>query len=387
VIFPHGFNISDDEKEQRKDVFRLLSVLQRFTDHKEGDKTDNKTELISSFPLSSYQYIIQDFLQHGYYIEKEVKYIQSLKGKINWKRTIQQEQPQLDGDNVVYLNFQVKTNQINSDNLITKIHQYCVYQSFFRFGWLYLSSAYLPQKPVFKCDKKLFINTLQQALNSTFNDSKRKLFQSMINIINDDDDDVEVKNVSIGVNKFEGVWERLVDYVFGEADKERYFPHATWHIIKNGHIETSSALEPDTIMKHDGKIYVLDAKYYQYGVSYDPSALPQTSSIQKQITYGKHIVENAKVLDEIPAKDVLNAFIMPFNADSDDKYKFVSVGTADWEAYAPNTPNYAYVLGILLDTKWLISEYVRHNDKEIELLSNQIEESLDLFKKKIYSSQ
>jgi len=209
----------------------------------------------------------------------------------------------------------------------------------------------------------------------------------MINIINDDDDDIEVKNVSIGVSKFEGVWERLVDYVFGEADKERYFPHATWHIIKNGHIETSSALEPDTIMKYDGKIYVLDAKYYQYGVSYDAGALPQTSSIQKQITYGKHIVENAKVLDEIPAKDVLNAFIMPFNADSDDKYKFVSVGTADWETYAPNTPNYAYVLGLLLDTKWLISEYVRHNDKEIELLANEIEESLELFKKKIYSSQ
>ena len=46
VIFPHGFNISDDEKERRKDVFRLLAVLQRFTEHKEGDTSDDKKDLV-----------------------------------------------------------------------------------------------------------------------------------------------------------------------------------------------------------------------------------------------------------------------------------------------------------------------------------------------------
>lgn len=378
VVFPHGFALSDDPKECRKDVFRLIAVLKKFTEHTDGNKTNDKKNLLARLPLASYQYIIQDFLQHGYYTEKEVRYVQSLKGKINWKRTIQQEQPQLDDGNIVYLNFQVKTNQINDNNLISKIHQYCVYQSFFRFGWLYLTSAFLPQEPTFKVDKKLFVSVLKRALGNTFNDSKRMLFQSMINILSEDDEEIDIKNMSLGVSHFETIWERLIDFVFGEENKDKYFPHATWHIIKNDRVEQSSALEPDTIMKHDGAIYVLDAKYYQYGITGYPGDLPNTSSIQKQITYGKHIAEQ---LREVPVERVYNAFIMPFDGRGGASYKFVSVGTADWETYTPQTMNYAYVLGILLDTKWLLSEYSRHNSNEIERLADLIETSLRVYRK------
>ena len=377
VIFPHGFAISDNEQEQRKDVFILLAVLKRFTERMEGDKSKNAQSLLARFPIASYQYVIQDFLEHGYYVEKEVKYIQSLKGKVNWKRTIQQEKPQLDGDSVVYLNFQVKTNQINDTNLITQIHRYCVYKSFYLFGWLYLSSAYLPTEPQFKMDKKLFINTLKNALSNTFNDTKRKLFQSMINILNEEDEETDIKNCSIGVNRFDSVWENLIDYVFGEENKDKYFPHATWHIIKSGRTSPSSALEPDTIMKYNGKIYVLDAKYYQYGVTGSTSDLPNTSSIQKQITYGKHIAEHFYGDSK---EKVYNAFIMPFNSGGSEITKFVSVGTADWEQYNKLTFNYAYVLGILLDTKWLISKYSKHNALEIEKMAQLIETSLLSFR-------
>ena len=105
----------------------------------------------------------------------------------------------------------------------------------------------------------------------------------------------------------------------------------------------------------------------------NPSDLPNTSSIQKQITYGKHIAEH---IQEVAREDVYNAFIMPYNAAGGEKAKFVSVGTADWEQYSSQTPNYAYVLGLLLDTKWLLAEYTRHNDAEIERLATLIEQSL-----------
>jgi len=378
VVFPHGYNISADQKECRRDVFRLLAVLKRFTERTEGDKVFGSSGTLSTFPLASYQYIIQDFLEHGYYIENEVRYIPGQKGKINWKKTIQQEQAQLDGSNIIYLNFRVKTNKINDDNLLTHIHRYCVYHSFYRFGWLYLSSAYLPPEPPFKADYKLFLNALKKALNSTFNDSKRKLFQSMINILKQHEEETDVKDFSLGVYRFDSVWENMIDFVFGEDNKDVYFPHAKWHIIKNGALETSSALEPDTIMKYNNKIYVLDAKYYQYGVTGQPSDLPNTSSIQKQITYGKHIVENF----QLEAKDdVFNAFIMPFNSLGGEKVKFVSVGTADWETYTSSTPNYAYVLGVLLDTKWIVTEYSKHNESEIEQLSEFIEQSLKKYRK------
>ena len=377
VVFPHGYHLVDEDKECRKDIFRLIAVLQKFTEHKEGNTSRDTNGIITSLPISSYQYLIQDYLAHGYYTEKEIKYVSSQRGKISWKRTIQQEQAQIDNGNVVYLSFQVKTNRINSNNLISKIHKYCVYICFLRFGWLYFDRDYIPEKPEISFNKKLFLEALLQALNDTYNDQKRKLFQSMINIIKEYEDDIRIKYTAIGVNRFDPIWERLIEYVFGEDNKDRYFPHATWHIIMNGKIEQSSALEPDTIMKNNGKIYVLDAKYYKYGLTGWTNDLPATSSIQKQITYGKHIAEQ---FDDIDSNEVYNAFIMPFDAEGGKLLKFVSVGTADWEKYNSDTKNYAYVLGMLLDTKHLITEYVKHNQSEIDYLAENIESSLQFYR-------
>jgi len=63
--------------------------------------------------------------------------------------------------------------------------------------------------------------------------------------------------------------------------------------------------------------------------------------------------------------------------DEEENYKLVSIGTADWEKYSPSTPNYCYVLGILLDTRFAIETYAKHNLLEIVELSKLIEEGLN----------
>ena len=50
--------------------------------------------------------------------------------------------------------------------------------------------------------------------------------------------------------------------------------------MQNGYTVEGSALEPDTIMLQNGKCYILDAKYYNYGISWNPNALPASSSIE-----------------------------------------------------------------------------------------------------------
>lgn len=72
---------------------------------------------------------------------------------------------------------------------------------------------------------------------------------------------------------------------------------------------------------------------------------------------------------------------MPFAAcDGDDPLKFVSVGTADWIEYSPETENYKYVLGILLDTKHIMRTYSRRNAREILDMSQLILESISLYR-------
>lgn len=89
VIFPRGYRLSNDENQTRKDILRLLATIQKFSGRHEGSMINSlEGEVNLSFPILSYQYIIKDFLTHGYYIEQETQYKDGSRGKINWKRTI-----------------------------------------------------------------------------------------------------------------------------------------------------------------------------------------------------------------------------------------------------------------------------------------------------------
>lgn len=380
VTFPRGFRLSNDESQTRKDIVRLLAAIQRFSGRQEGSSSGTLNgDAQLTFPILSYQYIIKDFLANGYYIERETQYIDGTRGKINWKRTVQKKQPVYNNGNLVYLDFVVKTNKINSNNLLTRIHEYCVRESFEKLGWLYLTSETLPPKSKIRFNKRMFASVLKDALNSTFNDHKRLLFTSMLNIVNSRQETVDsVDKEAYGVTRFEYIWEKMIDHVFGEDNKEKYFPHATWHIITGNSI-VSSALEPDTIMLHEDKVYILDAKYYKYGITRNPMHLPTSSSIEKQIVYGEYV----ETCQGIPGDRIYNAFIMPYDSGSEDEsYRFVSIGTADWKTYGVDCANYDYVLGILIDTRYLLDQYSKHNMGEIEKLANLIDSSLATYRRK-----
>lgn len=66
---------------------------------------------------------------------------------------------------------------------------------------------------------------------------------------------------------------------------------------------------PDTVMLYNGKVYILDAKYYRYGNTHKPEHLPDSSSINKQITYGEYIQSMG-----IENDSLFNAFLMPYNS-------------------------------------------------------------------------
>ena len=378
VIFPRGFRLSNDESQTRKDIVRLLAAIQRFSGRQEGSSTSSLDgDIQLTFPILSYQYIIKDFLANGYYIERETQYVDGTRGKINWKRTVQKKQPAFNNGNLVYLDFVVKTNKVNSNNLLTRIHEYCVRESFEKLGWLYLTSETLPPKPKIRFNKRMFTSVLKDALNSTFNDHKRLLFTSMLNIVNSRQELVDsVDKEAYGVTRFEYIWEKMIDHVFGEDNKDKYFPHATWHIV-SGNSVVSSALEPDTIMLHEDKVYILDAKYYKYGITRNPMHLPASSSIEKQIVYGEYVEANLGISRD----KIYNAFVMPFDSGIEgDPCKFVSVGTADWKTYGVDRANYDYVLGILMDTRYLMDQHSKHNESEIEKLSDLIVSSLTAYR-------
>ena len=137
-----------------------------------------------------------------------------------------------------------------------------------------------------------------------------------------------------------------------------------------------SPLEPDSIMPYKGNIYILDAKYYKYGITKNVGDLPDTSSIHKQITYGEYINQR-KELHTGPDMKIYNAFILPYATKKDDGIDYIGelgyIGEAvsDWKK---NTETYEHVEGIMLDTKMLMEMNVKQDVVRIQKLAEFIED-------------
>lgn len=366
VSFPLGFYLEkDNDKQLRRDVLLLLNVLAKNTTHKKSELMSQNKEIMSDFPIRAYLSIISDFFTRGYYKEKETTFQISQKGKINWERTIKTQRAYIQDQDVFYLDYVTRKNNIKENELITLIHEYCVYESFEKIGWLFTMT--LPQRPRIRLNKRIFISTINNKLSATFNDKNRNLFNDMLAVISAADSIGDNPNYTFGTDRFEYVWEKMVDRAFGESNKIDYFPRTKWHLSSGKY--NNSYLEPDTIMLANESIYVLDSKYYKYGNTNNPSDLPDSSSIGKQITYGEYIQEN--IVSPDGSKTVYNAFIMPFNSERNDfntnkKFHYIGSATSDWKANDGLKP-YEKVAGILLDVKSLMQNYSKDYGRILEL--------------------
>ncbi len=263
-----------------------------------------------TFPVQAYFFIIQNYLENGLYKEREASYKTGLRGRINWPRTIKTQRAYIQDDEAYYLSFVTRKLAYRDDLIITLIHEAVVYKCFALLGSLF--TGWMPPKPRLDADKhcRLFVSVLKNRLTTVFRDRERSLFRNMADVLENLAKADSSKLYEYGTHDFEYVWEYAVDAVFGEEDKKDFYPKAVW-LLDGEEKRSAGSLRPDTIMKQGGNIYILDAKYYTFGITDDAGGLPAVSSIEKQITYGEYLDKRKK--DIKVDGDILNAFIMPFN--------------------------------------------------------------------------
>ena len=389
IHFPIGYEISDSEETVRDEILELVSVLQEYNDEKSRISQIAPEQLLKTvrFPVQAYLTVIFEYLNNGYYQIKEKQFVKGTSGNVNWARTVKQESsnaiPTKKG--FVFTNYRVKKHNETDKDLITEINKFCVYQSHIRLGWIY--KLPLPQKPRPIDDIQAYREYLNDCILRTNVDNDKRLFQAMLDILNFENPQETEEQFYFGTNNFEYIWERLIQATYGNVEKDYYFPRTKW-LLNIGRERENAALEPDTIMKESGDVYILDAKYYKYGVTLIPSDLPNSSSINKQISYGEYVKFDKKFEQErIGGMEVYNAFLMPYNSKETiynyegEIKNYFSVGEAVSE-WKDGNEKYQRVQGILVDIKWIIKNSIRPSNEEIRKLSNAIKNSILLNKKK-----
>ena len=431
IIFPLGYFKDDSalrelpEEELRECVVNLFTVLsdpslQEQIHQDSSISTFAEEHGESEFPMVSYLNVIRNFLDFGYLDEKEILYKKGANGKISWGRTIKAVQPVIteDAQNLVYLDFIARKVSYNEDTLITQVHKFCVHDALVKLGFLFGIDP--SEEPQLDFDYDLFCNAIHSKLAKTFNDRDLRLLADLARIVeylagHKTEDGKTADDFYFGVNKFAPVWEAMVDKIFGRlpqgVTKDKFNPHLKFVVegSRNGDgfnyqdednkdEKHRSTLRPDTIMIKeipdqvgDDRIgvYILDSKYYKYGLTKSPAHLPGAESVCKQMAYAEYVETRLK---EIPAfagmtsHGVYNAFIMPYCADAGKWDEIAAVATLPRnDVYAMKRTGYIYgdwkdrskpyhkIHCILLDMKSVMRNYANNlaaQDELAELIKN-----------------
>lgn len=372
-----------DKKAFRIDVVNILRTIS-LAKSRSTTTSPSNTGISQSeqFAIMSYIWIIRDYLSNGYYRNTEKIYRTNGKGKINWKKTLE-TQPIVSNGNIIYDKIIAEVRN-DCDDVITEAHKWCVFDSVRKIGWLFginPKSVFVPRAADSVIKK--YIRAIKTELARTFDDIKKMRLNHMLKALTGVDDSDRTKEIVYGVDKYHYVYERMVDYVFSNvSDITKYNPNAQWYLSKNKFEPTdASSLRPDTVRLvpkagTDEKVaYIIDAKFYRFGTTGSESDLPSTTSIQKQITYGDHIIANLKAADSIDS--VRNAFIIPYNKNKNDlgcsgNLEYIGYSKANWRN---DKLSHEKVHAFLIDTKHLISTWSQGNcNEDIEKLVSDIEE-------------
>lgn len=352
-IFPCRY-LDDDTPEnvKKSEAKKIILLLKRI--QKDFLLGGNNSEL---FQFHSMIWLIQDYIDNGYYQETETISSENTNGKINWKKTIKNNSILFNNGNIIYKDFIRDKNVINSSQIITQIYKACLRYSVQRLGFIF--GIKHTENSIFNIenkDKEYLIFFLNNELNNTFKDYKKSLLNHLLAIINNQNTKNKNSGFSIYDSEFEYVFEFLINKVFGNQNVKEFYSTYSYYIEKDNSYYSASKLRPDTIIKDDKNktYYVLDSKYYNFGYTENVKDLPQSSSISKQIGYNHYLKDKLIACNINPDYKVKSIFVLPFASQTPNELiKYVGIAKQD------NNTNPDDNIGVyMVDLKELVNTYL-----------------------------
>lgn len=376
IFVPQVFRY--DKKTFHKDILLFLKSISLAETVNKEFLNKGKNNIKNVWPFESYLWIIKDYIENGFYYNREKTY-SNKGGKIEWKKTIKNT-PIYSNGNLIYDKF-VTSKMSATNDIIAQIYRLCLKQSIEKVGWLFNLNFKVDIQQLIS--KKEMIHKVKQAINNTYDDIKRTRYNNMLKILSETEGESILSNSYMyGIENYYYVYEKMIDMYFNgiKEDKKNYNPNGYWK-LNNKKAEHASSLRPDTIVKKDNVTYIIDAKMYQYGATHDLKDLPEAQSIQKQITYGDY------VMNVLGDKEVRNAFIIPYNKELDEfksdtnityfierELAYIGYAYADWREESQQSFKHDKIHTFLIDFNHLLNQYRMQNtlyDEIINLLKNQ----------------
>lgn len=333
IIFyvPEQLKISDNI-DNPFDYFKVLKlyieVLLKYSNSKSKDINYNNEDADYNLSvLEGLLNILEDYFHNDEFYLFEHFYSNN-NNKINWSKTIRNNDIIISNENVFYKDFFSKNKKKDDHSQFYKLYKNALNISFqiflgldtedisFEFSEneaLYYISKYEDEH--FK-DRELFIskNLKKIYIDNMFSNHNSKVFESKYH------------------TKFENIWENIIENLIPLKYQYNGFKSGTigfYNIKRNNKLFKKDGLRfiLDHIFEKNNKINILDSKFYHS----ENNIFPSSKDIGKQILYKNYIhkIENNQ-------KEVFNHFIFP-KKDKNNVFSFI--GKHEVEGFEEYTIN------------------------------------------------
>ena len=165
LYVPSVFRQDENIKKDILIFIKSISIAKKLHQDKiqNGKNVNDKI-----WPIDSYLWIIRDYLDNGYYYNREKRYSNSNSGKIDWKRTLR-NMPIYSNGNIIYDKF-VTSKMSATNDIIAQTYRLCLKQALQRIGWLFNYNFYVETQQIFSISE--IVAEIRRELNQTFDDVK-----------------------------------------------------------------------------------------------------------------------------------------------------------------------------------------------------------------------
>jgi hypothetical protein len=332
--------------------------------------------------LSVVEYLVADFILHGYYHKPLSEIRLKGNGEIVWDVTVDNVDPYIVRGRALYFDTYNRENTSDESSQILKIHKWAIYQCCHYFGFLLnyssmdIDETYTDVSDIGSLE---YIRALlDKELQSVYNDRHIKLIKALITFLSLACSVSDEKVVLFGTSHFHTVWEAVCSEAFGN-DRDRFLksiPQPRWVEFTTKRTSLSEhTFTPDIIRAGNfaGETFfiILDAKYYRTEfcdgkVRHEPGV----GDVAKQLLYEKALTD---VDESKRAKLRSNIFVFPYLGEHD----LVLLGIAQMEFV-----NISPIILLRLSADHAYSRYLRSerlsDEQIIALIKRSTKATLDI---------
>ena len=348
-----------DKKETELDLQEFKPILKLLKEYSKTENLDSEeletlgldleNQYTNTIPLLAY--ILDNYIENDIYYNEIVTDEYNGEGEILWDKTVDNIDPFIVNNQVIYLDFITKLNVLNDSSLIANIHRFIINECIEFMHNTGLDSYLGYNLDKVDCDLdniedyEFIVNKIEMEMQLQFNDNKINTLKSMISFINNSSNKGDDCNIELfGTRSFYVVWEKLCSRVFAnefESSENKskydkfYINSPIWEdsgkqdmsIDESDEIITKkNRLTPDILKtcEYNEKKYllILDAKYYNIVfsnkiVKYNPGIADISKQYLYKLALDKYIKENN-------IKEIENIFLFP-TYDNDTLMGYVSL--------------------------------------------------------------